>query len=212
MNKDSSDFMLQEYSQIASAFFHLQDKINEWFKTYIALYGVPFTVLAAVIAIGGPLDSTNLFGLPDIVAFLLLVIALLGLFIAMMMVSIRMEMILYARTINNVRRYFAANDADDRKNGNSAISEFLVLPTSDGKPPFYEPWRSVFWQVLFIGFLDSLTIYISSANLLSPYLCELLVAALLYWFVHWLAYWMVARRREMRWKELHSEDLNLANY
>ncbi len=42
MNKDASDFMLEEYTQIASAYFGLRDQINEWFKSYITLIGLPY--------------------------------------------------------------------------------------------------------------------------------------------------------------------------
>src|SRR4030065_1958830 len=107
MNKDPSDFMLEEYSQTNLGFFRLQGKINDWFKTFIALYGIPFTVLAAVIGLGDVINSLDLFDLPGIVAFLLAVIALLGCFVAMMIVSMRMEMILYKRAVNAVPRYFA---------------------------------------------------------------------------------------------------------
>jgi hypothetical protein len=94
MSKDPSDFMLEEYVQTNLGFFHLLDKINDWFKTFIALYGIPFTVLAAVVGIGDGISSVEIFGLPAIVAFLLAVIAFLGFFVAMMIISMRMEMIL----------------------------------------------------------------------------------------------------------------------
>src|SRR3990172_8483593 len=126
MNQDPSAFMLEEYTQTNLGFFHLQDKINDWFKTFIALYGVPFTVLAAVIGIGDGIEGMNLFELPGIVVFLLAVIAFLGFFVAMMIVNLRMEMILHKRAVNDVRRYFAQIDTGDPR-----IADFLVLPTSD---------------------------------------------------------------------------------
>jgi len=207
MNKDPSDFMLEEYSQTNLGFFHLQDKINDWFKTFIALYGIPFTVLAAVIGLGDAIDSLDPFDLPGIVAFLLAVIALLGLFVAMMIVSMRMEMVLYKRAVNDVRRYFA-----DIDRGKTAISGFLILPTSDLYPPFYEPLRDTFWQVLFIGFLDSLTIYIALTNLVSLHLVVLTIPAAFYWALHWFAYWATARRRESQWNALHPANLQSVNY
>jgi len=210
MNKDPSAFMLEEYTQTNLGFFHLQDKINDWLKTFIALYGIPFTVLAAVIGIGDAIDSLDLFALPGIVAFLLAVIALLGLFVAMMIVSMRMEMILYKRAVNDVRRYFAEIGKGD--SGILGIADFLILPTSDLYPPFYEPWRDTFWQVLFIGFLDSLTLYIAIANLVSLDLVVLTIPAALYWAFHWFAYWATARRRESQWHPLHPANLQSSNY
>ena len=210
MNKGPSDFMLEEYTQTNLGFFHLQTKINDWFKTFIALYGIPFTVLAAVIGLGDPIDSLDPFDLPGIVAFLLAVIALLGCFVAMMIVSMRMEMILYKRTVNVVRRYFA--EIEKGNSGNLGIASFLILPTSDLFPPFYEPWRDTFWQVLFIGFQGSLTLYIAIANLVSLDLVVLTIPAALYWALHWFGYWVTARRRESQWHTLHPANLQSANY
>lgn len=207
MTKDPSDFMVEEYSQTNLHFFHLQDKIHEWFKIFIALYSVPFTVLAAVVGLGDMLEGIGLFSLPGVVAFLMLVIALLGFFVAMMIVSMRMEMILHKRAINDVRRYFAQLDQAE-----SGISNFLVLPTSDRSPPFYELWRQSFWQILFIGFLDSFTLYFSIANLIGLRSWVLGVFSLGYWLLHWLAYWATAVRRERRFHSLHPEDLRPANY
>jgi hypothetical protein len=210
LNKDPSAFMLEEYVQTNLGFFHLQDKINDWFKTFIALYGIPFTVLAAVIGLGQSTDILDLFALPGIVAFLLAVIALLGLFVAMTIVSMRMEMILYERAVNDVRRYFA--EIGKRKRGSLGISDFLILPTSDLFPPFYEPWRDTFWQVLFIGFLDSLTLYVAIANLVSLDPLVLPIPAALYWALHWFGYWATARARESQWHALHPKNLQTANY
>jgi hypothetical protein len=210
MNKDPSDFMIQEYEQTNLGFFHLLDKVNDWFKTFVALYGIPFTVLAAVIGVGDGISRLDLFEMPAIVAFLLAVIALLGFFVAMMIVSMRMEMILYKRTVNDVRRFFG--EIETGYSAISSIAPYLVLPTSDRKPPFYEPYRDIFWQILFIGFMDSFTLYISMANLLSLNLVVLTMIALLYWGLHWLGYWATARRRDMKWQTLHPTDLQTANY
>jgi len=35
MNKDATDFMLEEYDHIATAFFSLQTQLTEWFKAYL---------------------------------------------------------------------------------------------------------------------------------------------------------------------------------
>jgi len=205
--KDASDYMLEEYVQTNLHFFHLQNRLNDWFKTFIALYGVPFTVLAAVTGIGDGIEGLDLFELPGIVVFLLAIIAFLGFFVAMMIINMRMEMILHKRAVNDVRRYFAQIDT-----GNPSIAGFLVLPTSDRLPPFYERWRDTFWQVLLIGLLDSFTLYFSIANLIQSSFVVLAMVALTFWALHWFAYWATARRREVNWQSLHPEDLQTANY
>jgi hypothetical protein len=96
--------------------------------------------------------------------------------------------------------------------GISSIAPYLVLPTSDRKPPFYEPFRDTFWQVLFIGFMGGFTLYVSFANLLSLSPLALGILAVLYWGLHWFAYWASARRRESNWQSLHPNDLQTANF
>ncbi len=206
-SKDPSDYMLEEYVQTNLHFFHLQNKLNDWFRTFIALYGVPFTVLAAVTGIGDGMEGLDLFGLPGIVVFLLAIIAFLGFFVALMIINIRMEMILHKRAVNDVRRYFAQIDT-----ANPSIAGFLILPTSDRSPPFYERWRDTFWQVLLIGLLDGFTLYVSLANLIQSSFAWLAMIAMAFWVLHWFAYWATARRRETSWKSLHPMDLQTSNY
>jgi hypothetical protein len=63
-----------------------------------------------------------------------------------------------------------------------------------------------------MGFLDSLTLYVAIANLVSPDLVVLTIPAALYWALHWFAYWATARRRESQWHALHPANLQSANY
>ena len=110
MNKDASEFMLEEYDRISSAYFGLRDQVNQWFKAYITLVALPVTVLTAVLKLDKEGPMVSLLALPDTVSGLLLLVAVLGFFIVLSIVAMRMEMILYARTINGVRRYFGVLD------------------------------------------------------------------------------------------------------
>jgi hypothetical protein len=111
MNTESKEFMITEYDKISSAYFGLRDQVNEWFKSYLTLIGFPLTVLAAVLKFGGGTVSSSLTDLPDIVAALLFLVSLLGMFVTFSIISMRMEMILYARTINRVRGFFSKSDS-----------------------------------------------------------------------------------------------------
>jgi len=212
MDTSGSEFMLREYQHIANAFFNLQDKANDWFRTYVTLYGLPLTVLVAIIGVSSDGIDISLLMLPDVVSGLLLIVSMLGFFIAMMIVSMRMEMILYARTINAVRRYFAEVDSSTLRKGQHQVVDFLILPTSDTVPPFYEPWRATFWQVLFIGFLNSLTAFLALANLFAVGWFCALWPSLMYFFTHWLLYWAIARRREDSWRPRYGSSLGVENY
>jgi hypothetical protein len=100
MNKDSTDFILEEYGHIDTTFFSLQTQLTEWFKAYLTLVGLPLATLTAIFKISSNSASTQLptLGeLPDIVSGLLFVVCFLGLLVTLSIVNMRMEMILYAR-------------------------------------------------------------------------------------------------------------------
>jgi len=66
MIKDASDFMIQEYDRISTAYFGLRDQVNEWFKIYVTLIGLPLTVLAAITKIGAGSANIDLTNLPKL--------------------------------------------------------------------------------------------------------------------------------------------------
>jgi hypothetical protein len=167
--------------------------VNEWFKAYLTLIGFPLTVLAAVLKIGEGTATTTLSTLPDFVSVLLIIVSMLGLFVTFSIISMRMEMILYARTINRVRGFFAEAD--------SGLIPYLVLPIKDAKPPFYEAWRAMFWQVLMIGFMDGIIMGGGIMSLSKNGIFVGVIAGVLFWFFHWLVYWWMSQKRENEWKK-----------
>lgn len=214
MNNDASNFMLQEYSQIASAYFGLRDQVNQWFKTYIALISVPLTALTAITKLNSDSELMSITELPSIVSTLLIVVAFLGFFVNLSIVSMRMEMIQYARTINNVRRYFAVCDFNENPNKKEdALINFLILPTSDTVPPFYESGRAMFWQVIMMGFLNGSILCVSIFNL-SPNLGWgiSIIVGIFFLGIHWLIYWWMAKLRKKNWKTHYKDNLIPPNH
>jgi hypothetical protein len=200
MNKDASDFMLQEYDTIASAYFGLSNRVNEWFKAYLALVGLPVTVLAAVLKIGNGGEPISIAHLPDVVSGVLLVVALLGLFVTLTILSMRMEMILYARTINGVRRYFGVLDRKANAEASDfRLADYLILPTSDALPPFFETWRAMFWQVVTVGALDGIILTVAVQGLLAIGWPLGAVVGGAYGLLHLGVYRWMAYRREREW-------------
>lgn len=213
MNKDASDFMFQEYDKIASAYFGLRDQINEWFKAYITLIGLPLTVLAAVFRITNGSIDVSVTALPDFISWVMILVAFLGLFVILSIVSMRMEMILYARTINDVRRYFVKLDtASEQEQSKEKLSAYLILPISDTKPPFFEKWSAMFWQVLMIGFLDSIISTIAINSLFHLLWYGNFIVAFIIISLHFIVYWFLANRREKGWHTHFQTDLQSSNF
>lgn len=212
MNKDSSDFMLEEYDRISTAYFGLRNQVNEWFKAYVALIGLPLTILAAVIKISNDNSSMGLSDFPIIVSALLMVVSFLGFFITLSIINMRMEMILYARTINDIRRYFAELDlAGPETEKRIILIKYLILPTCDRKPPFYEEGRAIFWQVLLLGVFDGAIFLTSFHNITDINWIISAVAGVLFGGFHWLVYKLIANQREKKWEEHFNKDLTESN-
>ncbi|MBC8493120.1 MAG: hypothetical protein H8D43_04975 [Chloroflexi bacterium] len=208
MQKDASDFMIQEYDQIASAYFGLRDQVNEWFKTYLTLVGLPVTVLGVALKISNGEGPLSIADLPDVVSGPLIAVALLGFFVTLTIVSMRMEMILYARTINGIRRYFAVLDQKAKSEmGDFQLANYLILPTSDALPPFYEDWRAMFWQVVMIGILDGLILMVAVRSFFGIGWLWSAVVGGIYGLLHLGLYRLMAWRRESGWHVRFPKDL-----
>jgi len=213
MSKSSCDFMLQEYQQIANAYFGLRDQVNAWFKAYVSLLALPLTLLTAALNFATPQGIVSITQLPDVVSYLLILVSTLGLFVTLSIVSMRMEMILYARTINGVRRYFAILDKEGEstacEDGQSSqtLSRYLILPTTDSRPPFFEPWRAMFWQVIAIGVIDGLVLFVAVRNLTTACWWGSIGIGLAHAVFHLGTYWLMAWRREKGWELRFPESL-----
>jgi hypothetical protein len=224
MNNEAIDFMKHEYDQMVTAFFTLGNQLNDWFKSYLALVGLPLTVLAAVLKLGSGSGSTSITALPEVVVGLLVAVSILGLLVLATMVHTRMEMLLYIRTMNVVRRYFADLDSSLRSKAvaNSdtyallpQVSKYLVLPTCDTTPKFHEPGTAVRDQVLLMGFLDGLIIGVAILNFFqghtvpNDYLKYWLsaIVGILWAALHYLLYRLIAWGYERRWVIVYRYNL-----
>lgn len=204
MTKDSSDFMITEYERISTAYFGLRDQVNEWFKAYLSVIGLPLTILAAVLKFSSDDEQISITSIPSIVSWLLVIVAFLGLFVTLSIISMRMEMILYARTINIVRRYFAEKE--------KGLPKYLVLPKTDEKPPFYEGGKTIFWQVLLMGILNGAILGIAIINITFANWINIPIICTIITLLHWSIYFLTARKNENNWKTKFQIDLGDSQY
>lgn len=153
--KNRTDFMLEEYKQIASAFFNLSNQRSKMIQHYLVLVTIPVGLVTAVLALGDP--PPGIFELPQVVGVFSLVVGIMGLLVNAILIHLRFEMVFYARTINLVREYFAEHGEGP------SIRKYLGLPTTDDLPHFSEsPWSDEWWakytgiffEILFIGFIS----------------------------------------------------------
>jgi uncharacterized HAD superfamily protein len=168
----SSDFMLEEYKQIANAYQDLHAQQNELVKFYLTLIAIPASVLAVVAQFINSQSNTfapmftstlNTIALP-ILLILLFALFLVGCAVVVALVTTRSEAILYVRTVNCVRRYFIEHDAK------GDLSKFLALPSVDTFPRYWEgPGSRSFWNVFMVVVMNSAILSISVFTTLVSY-------------------------------------------
>lgn len=154
MNRLAKQFLLSEYDRVAEAHFKSIEAISTFFRYYLLIMAVPGAAVAALVQLG----LSGQLGLP--LALCLLVVAFTGLGVCSYVTNLRLDTLLYARTINGVRR--ACYDQWD-----IPLEEKLrlrVLPWSPSRPEYFE--GSYFLPVVLVfGLIDSS--YIALATWLS---------------------------------------------
>ena len=221
--RNRSDFMLEEYRVIASAFHNMKDQRSKMIKHYLTLITLPLGLLAAVRTFGDL--PTELTELPMIVGVFAFVIGLVGVLINAVLVQMRFQIINYARTINLVRRYFAENTEGP------PIDRYLGLPKTDDRPRYYEGRKSeyapanytgVFFETLFIGVLNATLFVLSFLVVVTPflpsgflglYLSVYIVIGILTIYIQFFFYKRWAKSRKESWiderkKTLESLDID----
>lgn len=131
------EYLGAEYRHIAEAHFRTIEAISSFFRYYLLIMSAPITVLALFIGL-----SDNSRDIVSIVESLrpvlfptLIVISVVGFFVMLYIINLRMDAILYARTVNAIRKYFydqAPVDIDTKL-------RTRVLPQTPVQPSYHEP-------------------------------------------------------------------------
>jgi hypothetical protein len=141
--KPFDEFLRVEYTNIVQAHFNTSESISEFFKAYIAVVSLPIS--AAVIFLkpkelkeSGFMDFIFLHPLTAVAS--LGTVALIGLLVLGYVVNLRCDALLYARTVNGIRRYFYELGSLDIE----TELRYRVLPTQTQTPQYWESWYFLF--------------------------------------------------------------------
>lgn len=132
------NFLLAEYNNIAQAHFNTVDSLSNFIKHYIAIASIPFAAAVFLFNSEG-VDAAGIANFirnhPLTVPLFLSLISLIGLFVLAYVVNIRFDAILYARTVNGIRKHFY-----DRS-GLTFADELHIraLPRTTNLPNYIEP-------------------------------------------------------------------------
>ncbi len=154
-NNDITDFLLKEYENVAQAFFNSYEVAAKWVRYYLIILAFPFSFVAIIYS--DKKGIFDLFNLPNSIAILICLIGLLCLLISYIIIDLRLDSVLYARTVNGIRKYFV--DQEKNLHNDNAVSnildECIVLPTNVNKPSFFKYHGDLFFLALFMSIVNA---------------------------------------------------------
>jgi hypothetical protein len=159
----NDEFMLKEYESIAAAHFDSQAGLRQQFRFYLIIAAVPLTVLGVALnrpsGSGIQIKDIGLLTLPALVSSVFAGIGFLGMLLSLAMIHTAFDSVLYARTVNGVRKYFADRASESGVN----LSPYFVMPTDKAKPHYFH-FRAFFYQHILISFVNSAYIWLGFVN------------------------------------------------
>jgi hypothetical protein len=191
------DFLLAEYNNIAQAHFKTVDSLSSFINHYVLIASVPVSIL--VVALN--LDQTKagsvmsfLLAEPLLPAVFLSVIAFVGLMILAYVTNVRCDAILYARTVNGIRRHFFETSELSLQDE----LQLRSLPRTNSLPRYVEPTYFLFVALTFavIGTGYAVVgwfIYFRAVGVPMGYLA---IPAVVCAVLHLVGYMWLCRRRE----------------
>lgn len=111
VNPEFNSYLKSEYDHIAEAHFKTIDTITAFFRYYILIMSIPISLIAAFIAISQSSNAlTEIVGrFTPVLVSIFITISLAGFGVMLYLVNLRMDAILYARTVNSIRKHFYDN-------------------------------------------------------------------------------------------------------
>lgn len=221
-NSDFNQYLLTEYSNIAEAHFRTIEAISSFFRYYLIIMALPITLYSAIIGLS-PEIGEFIYALAVLASIISLIIAFVGLCVLLYIVNLRMDVILYARTVNSIRKYFYDNADLDLE----TKLRMRTLPQTPSLPGYFEP--SYFLPVIisfsifnmayfFLGLALSFTPLPSISDLASlNSIIELTkdipfgiwIVSPIFFIIHFLGYYLIARHRELAYLKSYTVGVDI---
>lgn len=160
-----NNYLLQEYACVAEAHFKTIETISTFFKHYLALMTIPIILIAYLLSTAEKNEKIIAL-IKDLKmpgGILLIVIALAGFAVMLYMVNLRLDAVLYARTINGIRKYFY----DFAQLDINIKLRIRILPQTTSLPAYFE--GRYFLPVIFsFSILDGFYLFFGSFIIRTP--------------------------------------------
>ncbi|MEA4968266.1 MAG: hypothetical protein VB048_09150 [Bacteroidaceae bacterium] len=93
-------------------------------------------------------NSFNILKLPGTLSILITLVGFIGVFLSFIIIESGMDSVLYARSVNGIRKYFVENGILIN------IKQYIVLPI-DTNTPVYLKLGELFWITIITGMINS---------------------------------------------------------
>lgn len=205
-----SEFQKSEYEHIAEAHFKAIEAISVFFRYYLIVMALPVPLLAVLSRFsGGGADiERSVVSLLKLASPFFVVIGIVGFCMMMYIANMRMDVTLYSRAVNSIRKYFY--DVHDMDHANKLLMR--QLPQSSSIPSYRDlPFMSV---VVVFALVDAAYLafgghvlalsHVNGASSLHDLRlgANLAIESIVLGFVlvtftaHFVAYWWLTRYRE----------------
>lgn len=132
MEDKLNSFQLEEYKNISNAHFETNKQIGIFFRYFLLIASAPALIFVWFGKENSFLDdilvgidtNKNLF-----VGFFLIILSIIGILSCFYLISLRLDSILYARTINGIRKYFYKEDVKFEE-------QYRLLPKNMNQPKY----------------------------------------------------------------------------
>lgn len=192
-DKYINDFLLAEYNTIAAAHHNTNNIVTAFFKYYILVISIPFPLFGYLTQNPDTFEKINS-QMPWIVPFGSIFVCLIGFCFMCYIINLRMDAILYARTVNGIRNhYYNQWSLPVEKE-----IKFRVLPKSIGLPDYLEIFY--FWPVITVFALLDSTYLFTGIFYHYKTLCSSILFSSLSIIIHGAAYYLSAKYRNKSYK------------
>jgi len=186
------DYLYKEYSYIAEAHFKTIETISTFFKHYLALMTIPIILITYLFATASKnvqiIEMINTLKLPG--AILLIVIASAGCAVMLYIINLRLDALLYARTVNGIRKYFYDLSGIDT----NIKLRMRTLPQTTSQPAYYETYY--FLPVIFAFALLNSVYILAGSFILTNQFAPSFISSLIFFLMHIVFYRAYALHRE----------------
>lgn len=198
-NQDLAKFLIEEYKGLLELDKARNERFDRLVTLFLSLAGAPWALYVLVIKDKGTFALTEM---PQLIAWIFLLVGLLGFLVVTMCIQTKFLITLYMRAVNAIRAHFDAGKK----------SKALRLPTSGKVPPYFEKGSYNFYAALGMAVVNASYVSLACYRLLSQWQWKWLgmVAGVVWVIIHYWYYVSQAAGREMRDKEGGLEFLGSA--